>query len=65
MAKAPPRDRVCANCEYFQPDDDSPSEIGECHRHPPSVLSDPEGGTFWAITPSPPDNWCGEHKAKH
>jgi hypothetical protein len=65
MAKALQRDRVCANCEHFLPDDDDPSGIGECHRHPPNVLCDSEGGTFWAITPSPPDNWCGEHKAKH
>lgn len=65
MAKGPQRDRVCANCEHFQADPDNPTDIGECHAHPPTVLSDPDGGVFWAYPPSPPDEWCGEHKAKH
>jgi hypothetical protein len=61
----PKRDRVCANCSHYLPDEDNPLDIGECHRHPPRVLCGPDGDVFWTVTPSPPDNWCGEHKAKH
>lgn len=64
MKKSPPqRERTCSNCLHYKADEDG--EIGECRRHPPVALYDPEDGLFSACPPVTPDGWCGEHSAKH
>lgn len=56
-----PRDRLCANCLYFKPDE--APEVGECRLNPPEVLYDVEEGCF-AVYPivAAAEDWCGQHR---
>ena len=52
--------RTCSTCQFWE----AYSDEGECHRHPPAVMS---GGAFSREGASFPRthnaDWCGEHKA--
>jgi len=47
----------CSSCAFFNPNKNS--DIGECHRYPPTLLPDEQGVSFsFQLTAA--DEWCGE-----
>ena len=50
---------ACRTCAFFVRDKEG--DLGECHRLPPTVLPEDNGGAsfFFALTAS--DEWCGEY----
>jgi hypothetical protein len=68
MAEQPPTQR-CENCRFWQErdgifvlnEDDEPTQVGRCRRHPPAHHSEP--GEVNALAWAPrlrADSWCGE-----
>jgi hypothetical protein len=35
---------------------------GKCRRHPPALISDPDGSVFTRFPRVEKSDWCGEHR---
>lgn len=53
---APPREKRCETCRFWQRHEWSNYLSGECHRYAPR----PGSGWGWPHTNG--ENWCGEHE---
>jgi hypothetical protein len=48
----------CATCAFFE--SDKKTELGECHRYPPTLLPEEEGRLSFSFALTASDEWCGE-----
>ena len=49
---------MCRTCAFFVHDKEG--DLGECHRYPPTVLPEPDGGASFSFALTAIDEWCGE-----
>jgi hypothetical protein len=50
---------TAATCAFFKPDKEA--DLGECHRYPPTVLPEDNGGVSFSFALTASDEWCGEY----
>jgi hypothetical protein len=50
---------MCRTCSFFKPDKEA--SLGECHRFPPTVLPEDNGGVSFSFALTASDEWCGEY----
>lgn len=50
----------CESCVFLEAD--KKEEFGECHRLPPTVMMEPDGGMSFSFAIVGLDQWCGEFK---
>jgi hypothetical protein len=48
----------CSSCAFFIPDKNG--DLGECHRLPPTLLPESDGGVSFSFALTSTDEWCGE-----
>jgi len=50
----------CETCVFLEAS--KKEEFGECHRLPPTVMIEPDGGMSFSFAIVGKDQWCGEFK---
>ena len=50
---------ACRTCAFFVPDKEG--DLGECHRLPPTLLPEVDGGVSFSFALTASDEWCGEY----
>jgi len=59
------RENPCQLCAYFERDGTMLSPWGECHRHPPTLVQDPQAEDWNArFPPVRADDWCGDFESE-
>jgi hypothetical protein len=48
----------CLSCAFFKPDKEA--DLGECHRLPPILLPESDGGVSFCFALTASEEWCGE-----
>lgn len=48
----------CGSCAFFKADKNG--DLGECHRFPPTLLPEDNGGVSFSFILTATDEWCGE-----
>ena len=48
----------CSSCAFFKADKNG--DLGECHRLPPTLLPEADGGVSFSFALTAIDEWCGE-----
>jgi hypothetical protein len=50
---------ACRTCVFFIADKEG--DLGECHRLPPTLLPESDGGVSFSFALTAYDEWCGEY----